>query len=158
MNATCTHALTVRQPWATAILEGPKRIENRSWICPGPFPRWIAIHASMTAEDHAEEIVANWRGASRWPDAQTGAWPGAPMWTAYTDCPYRRGVLLGAAEVLGVGEIHETPDPWAVGPRCWVLGRVCALPAPISAKGRLGLWRLAPHERDAVESSIHEVL
>lgn len=152
---TCTHALSIRQPWASAIIDGPKRVENRSWRPLWQLPQWIAVHASAGAERNAEGIVANWRGIHRglW-DVQTGAWPVAPVWTAWTDTPYRTGVLLGAVEVLDVLPESEVDDAWAAGPLCWMLGRVVRLPTPLPATGRLGLWPLSRDDREAVEAAI----
>lgn len=42
--------LSVRQPWAWAIVNGYKTIENRKSTFPStlPLPRWVVIHASQT--------------------------------------------------------------------------------------------------------------
>lgn len=40
----CSRALTLHRPWDTAILEGTKRIENRSWR-PKEAPGWLYLHS-----------------------------------------------------------------------------------------------------------------
>ena len=45
-------ALTIWQPWASAIVRGFKRIENRKWVPPpGVVGRYIAIHAGQTIDE-----------------------------------------------------------------------------------------------------------
>jgi hypothetical protein len=103
--------LSVRQPWASAIVYGPKRIENRSKPLPqtvaGPpqerRPFWVAISASGELDDGAQATVNAWRSSV--PDSDvlcdtTGAWPSAPADVKnLTDYP--RGAILGYARVLG---------------------------------------------------------
>ena len=45
-------ALTIRAPWAWAIAEGWKRVENRSWAT--KFRGRIAIHAAVSKESDAD--------------------------------------------------------------------------------------------------------
>jgi hypothetical protein len=42
-------AITIRQPWAHAVIQGWKPIENRSW--PTKVRGTVAIHAAQRAED-----------------------------------------------------------------------------------------------------------
>ena len=47
-------AISCRAPWAHLIIEGKKRVENRSWDLPRDFEgKWIALHASrQVAKEH----------------------------------------------------------------------------------------------------------
>ena len=113
-----THALTVRPIWADAILRGPKRIENRSWL-PGPH-RAIALHAGAhdTAGDIQRALGLGWSGDGR--------------------------VKSAVVAVLDLGEVIESSDdPWFHGPYGWTIVRVCPV-VPVPMSGRLGLWRLPP--------------
>lgn len=113
--------LSVRQPWASAIVRGPKRIENRTKPLPqtvaGP-PQdrrafWVAISASGELDHGAQEIVNGWR--SMVPDADvlcdtSGAWPSAPPDVKNLQ-DYPRGAILGYVRVLGQIVVPMPPTP-----------------------------------------------
>ncbi len=137
-----THALSIMQPWASAIVVGSKRIGNRTWrpfqIKDGPFAIWI--HASAKPDrdpdgDAIEQFLEMRIG---------GAF--APPWGL--SC----GAIIGAAVVERV--IDERPadyaqSRWWVGPLAWVLRDVVALHHPVKARGRLSLWRPTPEVQAA---------
>lgn len=121
-----TIAISVRQPWAWAIIHGGKDIENRSlgaveWMRPLKGRR--AIHASkgMTEReyDDAREFMAS-IGVS---------------------CPAAadllRGCIIGTVEV--VDAVKESDSRWFFGPRGLVLRdqKPCH---PIPAVGALGYF------------------
>lgn len=122
-------ALSVRQPWAWAIIYGGKDIENRSWqaVNHGLAVRGrVAIHASATLGKGEYEQAAEFINSL-----------GIP-------CPpaidLQRGGVIGSAEVLDV--VRESDSPWFFGPR----GLVLANPEPCDfwpVKGALGYfhWR-----------------
>lgn len=147
-------ALTLWQPWASAILAGVKGWENRPWapvqLRDRPArPLWLGLHAGL-ATDRGLELEADcspegWRHGppSGW-DILEALWP---------DCPgrrpgdYPRG-LLGlvrydlAVEYERLAECYG--DAWASGPWCWKVGQVIALPEPIPCKGAQGFWVVPP--------------
>lgn len=99
-------ALSIRQPWAWAILHAGKRVENRSWYCHYRGP--ILIHASkgMTrgeVEDFIEFILAPeiW-AATKFP----------PLPPPPANLP--RGGIVGRAVIVDC--ISESRDPWFFGP------------------------------------------
>lgn len=120
-------ALSVRQPWAWAIIYGGKDIENRSWqaVNHGLKRRGrIAIHAAkgMTRDEY--EDAADWI-------RRCGA-----------ACPkpadLLRGGIIGSVEVIDV--VSESDSPWFFGPR----GLVLRDPSPCDFKpavGQLGYFR-----------------
>ena len=55
-------ALTVLQPWAWALIHGPKRIENRSWATYYRGP--LVIHAGKSKKWLDEGIPALWNEVS----------------------------------------------------------------------------------------------
>lgn len=127
-----TIALSVRQPWAWAIVSGGKDIENRTTpaVTRGRFdPRPIAIHASkgMTRDEYedAAEFMAR-IGVTCPPPASLV-----------------RGAIVGIATVTAVVKHH--PSPWFMGPRGLVLADCAALSVPIPCAGQLGYfeWRQA---------------
>lgn len=128
--------LTVKQPWASCISPGPKRIENRTWA---PFglarPHYLAIHAGKTDDD-----VQAWTAACR-------------LWPQLVDLRPRlpRSAIVAVARFVEVQEYEtvaevsdeagERMDPWACGPWCWCLGDVVSI-EPVPCRGAQGLWPL----------------
>ena len=120
--------LSLQQPFASAIIDGPKRIENRSWKAAlKEGGEWIAVHASK-----------GWYPDLDW-DEMRRLWPELPQRTDLT-----RGALLGTMFVKGIVPYEEVEaDPWAFGPWCWVVTKVIALPRPIPCSGNRSLWKLS---------------
>jgi hypothetical protein len=136
------HALSVMQPWASAIVHGSKRIENRTWrpfqLKDGPFAIWI--HASAKPDraslDHPTPALHSWGVRSRTVRFSSPAWG--------LTC----GAIIGAAVVEdvrdGLDRLPDGQEGWWAGPLAWVLRGVVALDEPVRASGRLGLWRPTP--------------
>jgi len=115
-------ALTVCQPWAWAIIFGPKRIENRTWktFYRGP----LAIHAGKS-KSHLSETLND--GTATPPDLTFGA-------------------FLGVVELVDCVPVNEAPaDPFAEGPYCWLLEDPKPLPKPLPWRGAQLLWK-APEQ------------
>lgn len=122
-------ALSVRQPWAWAIVHAGKDIENRSaaavrhGMSRGP----IAIHAAkgMTRDEY--EDAADF------------------MRSIGVRCPHPealvRGAIIGSAIVANIVTQHDSP--WFFGPRGLVLesARACD---PVPASGALGYFTWTP--------------
>lgn len=120
-------ALSVRQPWAWAIIFAGKDIENRSWqaVNYGLQRRGrIAIHAAkgMTQDEYekAREFIV--KLGHYCPDPHE----------------LHRGGIIGSVEVIDVVKQHNSP--WFFGPRGLVLRdpRPCRF---IPAKGALGYFQ-----------------
>lgn len=90
-------ALTVLEPYASAIARGPKRIENRSWsrsLSDGGM--WVGLHAGKQLYDNAGLLLQVWRR----PSAEHHLWPEQPLWSeAPRVDQLHRGVLLGVMHV-----------------------------------------------------------
>ncbi len=119
-------ALSVRQPWAWAIIHGGKDIENRSLgsIRAGRMkPGRIALHAaSGMKQDEYDWAV--------WRMAQDGVRVPRPE-----DLPRR--AIIGAVEVVEI--ITESDSPW-FGGQAGLKLRDPVSCAPIPAKGELGYF------------------
>lgn len=135
-------ALSIRQPWASAIVELGKRVENRTWatLYRGP----ILIHASktMTREDQAEFAAV----------AQLAGVKFRPLQTLPLGC------IIGQADIVDCiagGSRHKTPhhsSPWFFGPYGFVLENVQPLP-PRMCKGRLGFFDVAYDELTPIHAT-----
>ena len=126
-----TKALSVRQPWAWAIIHGGKDIENRSWqaVNYGLKVRGlIAVHASkgMTQAEYYEaaEFMAG-IGITCPPAAEL-----------------QRGGIIGTVHVDDV--VTESNSPWFFGPRGLVLSRPkpCEFVPSVGALGYFN-WKRA---------------
>jgi hypothetical protein len=127
-------ALSVRQPWAWAIMFAGKDIENRSWqaMNHGLAVRGnIVIHASagMTRQEYEE-------AADFMASIGVTCPPAIDLW---------RGAVIGTVEV--VDAVRDSSSPWFFGPRGLVLRnpKPC-LPAPV--KGHLGYFNWQDHRAD----------
>lgn len=129
-------ALSVRQPWAWAIIHAGKDIENRSWqaVNHGLNRRGrVAIHAAKGITEREYLDAAEFM-ASIGVTCPSAAW-------------LDRGGIIGSVEVIGV--CTTSPSPWFFGPR----GLVLRYPRPtpfVPAKGQLGYFRWQPADLESV--------
>lgn len=122
-------ALTIRQPWAGAIVHQTKRIENRTWKLPASMvgTRFL-VHAG--AERDKLAVVYG------------------PNLDVY-------GAIIGAATLTGCHYSDDSKNiccsEWAFpGVYHWQLNDVVALDQPVPAKGALGFWTPIPDVITAV--------
>lgn len=132
-------ALTIRQPWADAIVHGTKRTENRTWTRAYRGP--ILIHAGAGYDQQAGRTIPDLHALSLWPNTPS--------------------VILAVADIA---DIHQSTgtccEPWG-DPHAhvyhWTLANIRPLPAPVPAKGRQGLWTPSPELIAAVEQQLQAV-
>lgn len=138
LMADC-RALTLHQPWAHAITNYGKRVENRSWP-PPESTDVILIHAGCS-----------WDWAARDTFARLGLRGPTPGHRS-------TGVIVAVARlahVCGAGPTRAqfcSCGPWAVpGQYHWRLAdEVHVLGKPVPARGRQRLWRPDPATLHAV--------
>jgi hypothetical protein len=140
--------LTVRQPWAWAIVYGGKDVENRIRNVAGAYRGPIAIHAGLSYDNEAS-WSAGWESLHAAITAE-----GSPPW----DAPWvGGGAIIGVVDLVAV---HDPLDPLfsttvaAAATRCspWaepnafhlVLANPRPLLDPIPFRGALGLRELDP--------------
>lgn len=125
-----TLALSIRQPWAWAILCAGKDIENRSWQAVNhglTFRGRIAIHAA--------------KGMTRAEYEEARAFIDGLGYTCPDPSALIRGAICGSVEVVDV--VSRSDSPWFFGPRGLVLRepRTCFR---IPCVGALGYFRWQP--------------
>lgn len=130
------NCLSVRQPWASAIIAGVKTVENRSWPPPpsviGPENR-LWIHASRSTDALTSEAVLNHLGDH---------WPAADLISMRGLC----GHVIGSVVVTGwstwsESTAHHAENPWAIGPVLWYLSDPVPC-SPFPASGKLKIFQL----------------
>lgn len=144
-------ALTLKQPWASAVMLLGKNVENRPTRCPAALiGKRIAIHAGLGMDYSALERLANFKRDPRWRQVA----PRLPC-----------GVLLGSVQLVGC--ISQAADGTVAGNAApcdwecmlealksqwrqpearwqWVLREAVLLDEPMPCRGQQGLWRVPP--------------
>ncbi len=140
-------ALSVRQPYATLLAIGAKRVETRSWAPQGLAPgEWLAVHA---AKDW-------WRGglalASREPFASAlelgyrqGLLPtlepgGLPRSCILAIVRFVRAIPADGPAAVALAPVERAFGIYGPGRWGWVFDSARPLREPIPARGALGLW------------------
>jgi len=147
--------LTVRQPWAWAIIHGGKDVENRVRNVAGAYRGPIAIHVAQSDADAAPESV--WKSQADFYRRRA-----MPIRQPILSIPgyFDYGNIIGVVDLVGVHESRGEGCGTRKGttrlgegiPQCsewaeaWahhlVIATPRALPQPIPFKGALGLRRL----------------
>lgn len=116
-------AMTVCEPYASAIIFGPKRVENRPqrWS----FRGRLLIHAGKS-----RKFMGTLNAA------ELDSWP------EYDESKLVFGAIIGSIEVYDCVELRRasSDDPWASGPFCLLLRAPIAFRKPIPYRGMLGLF------------------
>jgi len=115
--------VSVKNPWAFALVAGWKTVENRAFPVRHRGP--LLIHASLSRSDLG---------------AESDRMPALPP---YDELVY--GAIIGAVELVDCVRLDEVADlAYAIGPWCWLVANPRRLPAPHTCRGRLGLWTWTP--------------
>ncbi len=127
MSSVPLHALSVRQPYAYAILHMGKDIENRTWDPPRHIVgQLIWIHASLKRERVEPWELLGQRftlDGDELPDLADLA----------------TGAIVGSVRVVGSTGIAKG-NRWFNGPIGWVLVEPAPLETPVRCRGMLGVW------------------
>lgn len=117
-------ALTIRQPWAHAIVHLGKDVENRVWSA--RHTGLLLIHVAAYRERRPREKLSEY--VSRLPSGES-----------LNDLP--TGCVIGVAEVVDC--VKNSISKWAdKGAWHWLVRN--ALTRPGDCPGRLGLWTASP--------------
>lgn len=114
-------ALTIQQPWASAIIQGIKDVENRTWYTHYTGP--LVIHAGKTAwfEPIPQKLIRK-----------------------YLQSLMPLGFILGIVDLVECVDrkYYLTDNPFASGPICWIIKNPRPLKNPIPWRGQQGLWNV----------------
>lgn len=133
-------ALTLWQPWAWAVGQGIKRVENRPWapslsLQDELATTGFAIHAGKTWDQGSHDSL----------DAALN--PNEPKLPERSKLVY--GAIIAVTKLVGVAytgpQLRELAGPeqlrWFFGPVGWVLTQTIPV-KPIPCRGFQGLWRI----------------
>jgi hypothetical protein len=131
-------ALTILQPWAFAIAEGEKLVENRTWRTSYRGP--LAIHAGKAHTWMEREDPKEWIERYGMPLPEAG------------ELPF--GAIVAVADLVDCVRLADLPEelrghPFAEGPVCWILRDVRKF-EPIPCIGAQQVWQVP----DAVADKI----
>lgn len=140
-------AISLWQPWASAIALGHKRIETRHWTT-----KWrgeIAIHASQRFGTAERAFASVERSLGRIPER-------IPL-----------GAIVAIARIVdvrttedliaeGMGPIEKLYGNYEPGRFGWVLEDIRALAEPIGCKGRQGFFNLSAEVEAAVRKAVEQ--
>lgn len=120
-------ALTLKQPWASAVVELGKDIENRSWTT--PFRGRFAIHAGKSIDPDGDAVSERLR--QRLPS----------------------GCVIAVATLRDV--VRDSDSEWArEGQYHWVLEDVTGLSVPVPCIGRQMMFKLPLDVESAVVAAL----
>ncbi|MEH6691330.1 MAG: ASCH domain-containing protein [Pseudorhizobium pelagicum] len=130
-----TLALSIRQPWAHAIVMGRKDIENHKWTTKLRGP--ICIHASAYNKRNYETDREDYLDVLHGYVHPVSVPPVEMSMIQQPDF----GAIVGTATIVDVVARHDSP--WFFGPFGIVLADQKPLEKPIPLKGALGFfeWR-----------------
>lgn len=151
------NAISLWQPWASLFVAGAKKIETRSWLLRGPFPRVLAVHAAKKWDAELRDVSHSYPFANRLRDHC--GWQG--MHGHFSDKPVGLGCVVGLVRVWGctsTGTFSEGDPAWVAAlstqeqafgnySPCrygWLCDRFHALPEPIPCRGHQGLFVWEP--------------
>jgi len=142
--------ITIKQPWASLIVEGIKDIENRTW--PTKYRGRVLVHAAKSWNKQNAEIcisdlmvknaLNNLGIIHKYDDEEIG-------YNGYSFSGMQTGAIIGSVEIVDCVVNH--PSVWAektdkfadifIKPTYnWVLANPIKFPEPIPANGKLSFW------------------
>lgn len=139
--------LTIRDPWAWAIVSHAKDVENRTWRTEYTGP--VLMHAAARPAFKPSEDM---KAAREW------GREGFP----WKDLRSRLGTIVGYARMTGCVPARECESDWAHcleggGGYCFLLEDRLAFREPIPLKGRLGLFDLPQEQTVAVANAFADL-
>lgn len=134
-------ALSVRQPWAWAIIHAGKDIENRSWSKLNATRHLLAFRGPVCI--HAA------KGMTR-DEYESAGYSFADCGVAVAPRPHEllRGGIIGTVEIVDV--VRKSSSPWFFG----TYGLVLAKPKPVDfipSTGALGFFKWQPNPDASAE-------
>lgn len=133
-SRSAIYCLTVRQPFAWAIIHGNKLIENRSW--PTNYRGPLVIHSATT-----RKFGSTWP-VEKHPPFDTLDYRAFIGVVDLIDCVQRSPL---AARDITEQQRTLWYDRAAIGPWCWILRNARSFDEPLEWPGQQGLFPMPDH-------------
>lgn len=135
-------ALSLSQPWASFVVNGPKRVENRdsasvAGVARSMIGERFAVHAAKSWSQPGQHKIIE---AGHHCGMQVEHVAGAVIGVATVKGVHRFDKAAGPAGVAGI--IEEDQWPWTFGPWVIILEDVRAIAEPVRCRGFMGFWPL----------------
>jgi hypothetical protein len=128
-------AITIKQPWASLIIDGIKPCENRSRLPGKDFchGRWVAIHSSVSGVKKLSDDDLKLIGEEEEKYVDKSKWI--------------NGAVLGLVrieQVVDYDKGRKMFGKWQTGKKSFVVGDIVKFETPLTKgfRGQLGFWRL----------------
>ncbi len=143
-------AISIKQPWASLIIEGIKDIENRTWKT--SFRGTVLVHATAKTAGIPSELLTNEQWDSLHYCIESPFWMFELMAGRYTN-----SAIIGTVDIVDCVVNH--PSIWAEKTDYenfnedpvyynWVLSNPVKFDEPIlNVKGKLSLWDYPINEK-----------
>lgn len=135
-NGHIIKAITIKQPYASLIVNGIKDIENRTWtkklhmnVC----KNWLFVHSST------KKVKIGLTEEEKKLD-------------------YPLSSIVGMMHINCIGKIQDSVHvtKWAEGPKCWYIDAVIKFNTPIHTVGKLGQWNPDSSLNDKLTEQINK--
>lgn len=127
-----TRALTLTQPWASAVAQGAKSIETRSWSTRYRGP--LLIHAAATWSGHDQR----WAEALARRDVIRIPAGGLPRGVVVARV--RLEDVVPTEDIVALEPVERMLGDYSPGRFGWFMTLLETYAEPIPARGALGLW------------------
>lgn len=137
-------AITIKQPFATLIVDGVKDVENRSWVLPKKYiGERVLIHASKNESFYKQmPVEMSFEQIKEFADHYNNTTINAEI--------FPLGAIIGSVVITGC--VTDRESVWAMPDHFhFTLAHAVRFPEPIPATGKLGFW-----EYDAIKAEPEE--
>lgn len=146
-------AITIRQPWASLIVHGLKRAENRSW--PTNYTGQLLIHAAKTKPDPRAIIYCEKElgvKTMRRIALPTGLVIGVVNMLMCIHVP-----SLNDDDKFPVGVNKALECPFLEGPYIFALANAVKFKTPFEMAGKLGIYSVSEFDELLASKNINEI-
>lgn len=125
--------ITIKQPWASLIVEGIKDVENRSWKT--NFRGRVLVHAGL------DKRLTTLSPTSLMTTSQVNALMNSDVNYSLNDFKFRQlGAIIGSVEIVDCVKRYDSVWADQIGWK-WVLANPIKFDEPVgNVKGKLSFW------------------
>lgn len=139
-------AITIKQPWASLIVEGIKDIENRTWQT--KFRGRVLVHAALKPHydivNINNQVIYNYlkeKGLLFKDDIDAFCAVGAVIGSVeIVDCVINHSSVWAEKSEFSPYTVNGAPNEGLKPTYNWVLANPIKFPEPIPCKGKLSFW------------------